>query len=1062
MAAKIRFVSAGAGSGKTYALTRILSEELAGKRARPSGVIATTFTRKAAAELRERVRSHLIGEGEYAMAIAMGQARIGTVNSVCGELLERFAFEAGLPTELRVLDDMRAKRLLGEAIDVAVEGRQLTELLEVARRMGLEDDGSRFGGEGWRDALRKLVDQARANAIEAEALRSFGDLNADQLLAHFPKPAKEDLDARLMAAIDAVLPQLRATAASRGVAKTRDYLTLVEQTRRSLEEGRLAWSQWNKLAKDEPEAGLRATVQPVADAAASYPRHRRLHEDVRSYLQLIFALAADALQAYADLKRRLGAIDFGDQERLLLGILDRPSVAQTLGEELELLMVDEFQDTSPIQLALFLKLAQFARQAVWVGDVKQAIYGFRGCDSILMKAVVDALPALGGSKDLLPHSFRSRPSLVALVNEVFGPAFSGLKPKDVVLEPKRGELPATAAVEDWVLGGKNKDDLNEALGSGIALLLERGEHIEERDTGTKRPIRLGDIAVLARSNENVKSIARTLRARSIACSTTQPGLLAQLEVVLVLACLRRLNDDGDTLATAEIVSLADCEEPEVWLADRLAWLEKEGASAAMWKEADGSGGGHPILTTLAELRALTAVLSPREAVELVLARCGIARRVIQWQRDAEQARLRLANVDRLVELAVQYEDECAASREAATLSGLLLWLQQLAADKLDELPQPAVDAVHVMTHHGAKGLEWPVVVLCDLEGDVKDRLWDIEAQSQSGFDVSRPLHDRVLRYWPWPFGQQKKVPVADEIEASATGQAVRAEAIEEAKRLLYVSATRARDLLVFARQAKKLVGPWMKTVGLDARLPADGATGIALKKGGPVPFRRVVLAADTADLPLAPPIGDLTWYEQPPVVSAKPPLTVQPSSAAGVTAMVAETVKVGARIATDDVAARDELGNAVHACIAADLAAPERPLSADEVQAILDRMGMREALDAAAMHQQLRAIRHWLGSRWPGIEPIVELPVARILGNGQRVAGRTDLVLRTSTGWIVFDHKSTPQGAAQWEEVAQKHAGQLAAYREVLAAVSGAPVDETWLVLPVAGAALRVELQADG
>jgi hypothetical protein len=86
--------------------------------------------------------------------------------------------------------------------------------------------------------------------------------------------------------------------------------------------------------------------------------------------------------------------------------------------------------------------------------------------------------------------------------------------------------------------------------------------------------------------------------------------------------------------------------------------------------------------------------------------------------------------------------------------------------------------------------------------------------------------------------------------------------------------------------------------------------------------------------------------------------------------------------------------------------------------------------------------------------------LARILGNGQRVAGRTDHVLRTSTGWIVFDHKSTPQGSAQWEEVAQKHAGQLAAYREVLEAVSGASVEETWLVLPVAGAALRVELQA--
>jgi len=468
---------------------------------------------------------------------------------------------------------------------------------------------------------------------------------------------------------------------------------------------------------------------------------------------------------------------------------------------------------------------------------------------------------------------------------------------------------------------------------------------------------------------------------------------------------------------------------------------------------------HPILATLVELRAQTAILSPREAVELVLTRCGIARRVIQWQQDGEQARLRLANVDRLVELATQYEDECLASKEAATLSGLLLWLQDLAANELDDLPQPAIDAVSVLTHHGAKGLEWPVVVLCDLAGDVKHRLWDIEAESRSGFDVHRPLHDRFLRYWPWAFGAQKKVPVADEIEQSPVGEAVRVEAVEEHKRLLYVSTTRARDVLVFARPAKKPVGEWMSTVGLEQRLPAKDAAAIKLDSGARVPFLRSELSADSSAAVPAMPTGDLAWYDQPQAVSAKPPLTIVPSSAVGVTATVAESVAVGARIATDEIAARDAFGQAVHACIAADLASPEKPLSVAEVQTILDRMGMHDALAATAMRQQLRAIRQWLSSRWPGIDPIVELPIARILRSGQRIAGRTDLLLRTSNGWIVFDHKSTPQGSAGWKEVADKHAGQLAAYSEVLEAVSGTPVVETWLVLPVAGAALRVELQ---
>src|ERR1700719_1685903 len=99
MNASIRFISADAGSGKTYKLTEILHELLTTKKVTPSGVIATTFTKKAAAELRERVRGSLVEKGEHRLATEIGQARIGTVNSVCGGLLARFAFEAGLAPE---------------------------------------------------------------------------------------------------------------------------------------------------------------------------------------------------------------------------------------------------------------------------------------------------------------------------------------------------------------------------------------------------------------------------------------------------------------------------------------------------------------------------------------------------------------------------------------------------------------------------------------------------------------------------------------------------------------------------------------------------------------------------------------------------------------------------------------------------------------------------------------------------------------------------------------------------------------------------------------------------
>lgn len=1058
MPASIRFISAGAGSGKTYALTEILHRELAEGRVAPGGVLATTFTKRAATELRERVRGHLIERGAYALANAMGSARIGTINSVCGGLLQRFAFEAGLSTEQRVLDEARAAQLLREAIDTVIEGPELRELLHVSHRLSLLE-GVRSGDEApWRKALKMLVDQARSNGIEGTVLRQFGASNADNLLTHFPPITGQDVDALLRNAIHEILPTVRNVAESVGKKNTGAYLKQLEATLKSLDEGALTWAAWNKLGSMEPEKGLLNDIQPVIEATGKMASHPKLHVDIRRYLEIMFSLAADSLDAYAKAKRQLGALDFTDQERQLLDVIDAPAVAATLADELDLLMVDEFQDTSPIQLALFLKLAACARQVVWVGDIKQAIYGFRGSDTALMRAVVDALPGLGGTRDALAYSWRSRPSLVAFVNDVFGAAFDGLPADEVTLQAKRPEIAGTAAVADWILAGKNKGEYQKALANGVARLIAEGTQVVDRETKQSRDLRLSDIAVLARANDTVTDIAAVLNSVGIASATRQPGLLDQPEIVLALACLRRLEDDRDTLATAEILSLADCQEPEVWLTSRLAWIAGD-AAPHVWKEGLGvDDPGHPILQMLTELRSQATTLAPREAVELVIARCGLAARVVQWQQDSGRARRRIANLDRFVELAGQYEDECLSGRDVATLSGLLLWLQDLSASEKDDLAQPAVDAVQVMTHHAAKGLEWPVVVLCDLAGDVKDRLWNIQPQSLDGFDVDRPLHRRFLRYWPWPFGAQKNVAVGDLVAASPTAQAMHAEAVEEHKRLLYVSMTRARDMLVLARPQKDFVGPWMETVSLSKWLSGTGAPqGLTLSNGESVPFARWSLEAATAHVLPEESEQDLTWFEHPETLTPRLPLTVSPSSLEGYVANIIETVPIGARINTDDVE-RSILGEAIHACIAADLACEGQPLVVEEVQQILARMGVEAAVDSASLQRQLVAIRRWLTTRWPGVQPIVELPISRCLANGQRVSGRTDLLLRTATGWVLLDHKSTPQGHAQWADVAASHAGQLAAYCEVLEAASGIPVEETWLVLPVAGAALRIDL----
>jgi ATP-dependent exoDNAse (exonuclease V) beta subunit len=352
-------------------------------------------------------------------------------------------------------------------------------------------------------------------------------------------------------------------------------------------------------------------------------------------------------------------------------------------------------------------------------------------------------------------------------------------------------------------------------------------------------------------------------------------------------------------------------------------------------------------------------------------------------------------------------------------------------------------------------------VLCDLASDVRDRLWGIQAEPKATFDVHRPLHDRFLRYWPWAFGAQKNVPLADDIALSPTGIKARDNAVEEHKRLLYVSMTRARDMLVLARPAKKAVGEWMATVSLDTVLPAADTGPMVLKSGVAVPFARTVLSGASADLPQTLPTGDLTWFDHAVALVDKLPLTVSPSSLEGIDARVAESVVIGSRMEVGDVEDRSVLGQAIHACLAADLASDDCPLTVGDVLAILQRMGVAEAVDASSLHRQVGAVRAWLRSRWPDAKAVVELPMQRLLANGQISTGRADLLLRTATGWVLFDHKSTQQGSAQWAALASGHAGQLAAYGQAVEAVSGLPMEETWLVLPVAGAAIRVELVAD-
>jgi ATP-dependent exoDNAse (exonuclease V) beta subunit len=170
-----------------------------------------------------------------------------------------------------------------------------------------------------------------------------------------------------------------------------------------------------------------------------------------------------------------------------------------------------------------------------------------------------------------------------------------------------------------------------------------------------------------------------------------------------------------------------------------------------------------------------------------------------------------------------------------------------------------------------------------------------------------------------------------------------------------------------------------------------------------------------------------------------------------------ESSTVGSRIDTSAASDRQLVGDVVHACIAAELASTGGGVSEAEIAEILRRAGLDGKLAAADVHRQVRSVKEWIGKRWPGAAGLAEIPLLNLKENGQEVVGRVDLLIKLKDGWILLDHKSTPQGAARWEAHAETYGGQLSAYRDAVETATGEAVRELWLVMPVAGTSIRVE-----
>ena len=806
----IKIISAGAGSGKTYRLTEEMVQLLRGG-TRASGIIATTFTAKAAAELQERVRTKLLEEGLTEQANDLSNALIGTVHGLGVKLLKRFAFEAGVSPKVDIIADEDSQILFNRSLSQILNLERVETLNALCDRLGMSKKGGTYD---WRKDIRSLVEVARANAFSKEILeiskvRSFESFKifltveegtnvpSDGWKSSVYNKKLDELLTEVIQNLEGNGDETKVTDTGKGELKTiRNELRQREH---------LHWHQWVKIEKIKVGAKSKDQLEELQEFAAKHVQFNDFQIDIQNFIFNLFDIVIEALAEYERYKKQRGLIDYTDMEVLVRTLLNNPSVKEVLRDELDLLMVDEFQDTSPMQLDIFLKLSNIAKDSIWVGDPKQSIYGFRGAEPRLMQAIIEKIGIK--NEDILKDSWRSRPEIVAATNAIFTKSFDHLPTEQVALNAKRkdGNL-QTEALIHWQFNFENGGDARkkqpgspwteECIAESIKTTLERRIYIQPKGEKELRPARAGDFAVLCRTNDQCQAVTNALNRAGLKAAMARMGLLETAEAKLILAVLRYILNKHDSLSVAEILLLAEKLELSEIIEHRLAFLERIGEGNYDWSWATEND----FIFEINKRRRDTIELSANEILNLILEELDLRRIISTWGNASQ----RLENVDVIRSFSLKYEETCNRLHTAASLGGFLLWLANLAENETDKMSSgEGSDAVNVLTYHRSKGLEYPVVVMGNLEQNLRDSVFGIaietlDTEGGNAVNLDDILSNRWLRFWVNPYADQLKNTALDErVNASEAKAKATLAALGEEARLLYVGVTRARDYLIF-------------------------------------------------------------------------------------------------------------------------------------------------------------------------------------------------------------------------------------------------------------------------
>ncbi|MGD8320391.1 MAG: UvrD-helicase domain-containing protein [Gemmatimonadota bacterium] len=848
-------VEAGAGSGKTTELVRRMVALVASGAASVDQIAAVTFTRKAAGELRERFQARLEADlraaeldEEVATRLrgaleALDRAFIGTIHAFCARLLRERPLEVGLDPgfeELPVDERDRFYRRFWESYleRLAREGDPVLEELNEA---GLRT-GQLYG------LFQNVAENPDVDFPVAEVAPPSDSEIAPvrRALEELVERARELMPAREPErGWDSFQRKLRTAAFTLDVTgweRPADFFeVLALLCRHGTSPHNTTYNRWrdSALAKD---LEARANAFGFGDT----PARALLDRWYAHRYALALRLARRAADAFAEHRRRSGRLDFQDLLLLTARLLRTDADARReLGRRYRRLLVDEFQDTDPLQAEIMLLLASEpmdagasdGASADWrtavprpgalfvVGDPKQSIYRFRRADIQLYEFVKRRFHDFGVVVELTSN-FRSRSAIGDLVNQLFdGPGFfppsaTAEQARFEPLNTRPAETPTAAEGVFWYAVESDRDAYAAVAEDDAGRL---ATWIRDRlDAGERRP---EDFLILTRYTRSLSIYARALEAHGIPLQVTGAGVGVEHELQELLVLLECMTDPTDPVkVVAVLVGLFFGLDHERLVAHRLA-----GGSFNVIRP--GKGGDPDVRAALGTLHGWWRSAS-REPSDVFVGRVASELGLLPFAAAGELGSIRAGALVFALDAV-----RGAALAGEASLPGALEALRAALGAKEAEAPlEPGrPDVARLMNLHQAKGLEAPVVVLADPTG-MRGHSPSMHVERQA--DGSGTGYLCVV-----DAGARRSVPVARPAAWNAKEEAeVRFEAAEQV-RLLYVAVTRAREELVVARRvAKPRPSPWSP---LDPWL-LENATELTLEPREAQPGEEVALPPDEA------------------------------------------------------------------------------------------------------------------------------------------------------------------------------------------------------------------------